>query len=68
MRCAEEAYLKEKTMRFLNIYGPGVAKDEEFCPNCHVLLDARDGYKVCTMCKYDTRQGARMQRVRLRRR
>ena len=55
-------------MRFLHIDGPGVAKDEEFCPNCHVLLDARDGYKVCVMCKYDTRQGVRQQRVRLRRR
>jgi hypothetical protein len=24
-------------MRFLAISGPGVAQDEDFCPNCHVL-------------------------------
>ncbi len=26
-------------MRFLKISGPGVANDEEFCPNCHVMLE-----------------------------
>jgi hypothetical protein len=54
-------------MRYLNIEGPGVATDEDFCPNCHVLLDERDGYKVCRLCRYDTRQGARRQRIRVRR-
>ena len=54
-------------MRFLNISGPGVMKDDAFCPNCHVLLDERDGYKVCHLCKYDTRQAARQRPMRLRR-
>jgi uncharacterized Zn finger protein (UPF0148 family) len=54
-------------MRFLKISGPGVAPDEDFCPNCHVLLDERDGYKVCPLCHYDTRQEARQQRTRRRR-
>jgi hypothetical protein len=34
-------------MRFLNISGPGIATDEDFCPNCHVLLDQHDGDKAC---------------------
>ena len=55
-------------MRFLNISGPGVMKDDDFCPNCHVLLDKGDGYKVCPLCHYDTRQGAQRQRVQRRRR
>jgi hypothetical protein len=54
-------------MRFLNISGPGVIPDETFCPNCHVLLDDLDGYKVCHLCHYDTRQPIRQQRVRRRR-
>jgi hypothetical protein len=54
-------------MRFLNISGPGVANDEEFCPNCRVFLDQWDGYKVCHLCWYDTRQGAQRQRIRVRR-
>jgi ribosomal protein S27AE len=54
-------------MRFLKISGPGVAPDEDFCPNCHVLLDERDDYKVCTLCQYDTRQETRPRRIRLRR-
>jgi len=54
-------------MRFLNISGPGVAQDEEFCPNCHVLMDERDNYKVCSLCQHDTRQGSRQRRIRLRR-
>ena len=45
-------------MRFLNISGPGVMKDDECCPNGHVLLDSRDGYKVCHVCDDNTRQGA----------
>jgi hypothetical protein len=55
-------------MRFLNISGPGVAQDEDFCPNCHVLMDNREEYKRCPLCKHDTRQEARQQRIRLRRR
>jgi hypothetical protein len=55
-------------MRFLNISGPGVAQDEDFCPNCHVLLDERHDYKTCPLCKYDTRQGVRQRRVQMRRR
>ncbi len=31
-------------MRFLNISGPAVTIDEEFCPHCFVRLDQRDGY------------------------
>jgi ribosomal protein S27AE len=55
-------------MRFLNISGPGVAQDEDFCPNCHVLLDERHDYKTCPLCKYDTRQGVRQRRVQMWRR
>ena len=54
-------------MRFLTISGPGVAQDEDFCPNCHVIMDERDGYKVCPLCQHDTRQGATQRRIRLRR-
>ena len=43
-------------MRFLNISGPGVANDDEFCPHCHVMLEEREGYKICGLCHYDTRQ------------
>jgi hypothetical protein len=50
-------------MRFLKISGPGVVHDEAFCPNCHVLLDAQEGYQVCHLCHYDTRQGARQRRI-----
>jgi hypothetical protein len=54
-------------MRFLNIDGPGIVNDEDFCPNCFVLLDAPEDCKVCRLCQYDTRQGVRRQRVRVRR-
>jgi hypothetical protein len=54
-------------MRFLNIDGPGIVKDGDFCPNCFVLLDECEGYKVCRLCQYETRQGIRRQRVRVRR-
>jgi hypothetical protein len=54
-------------MRVLNIDGPGIVKDEDFCPKCVVQLDAREDYKVCRLCQYDTRQGVRRQRVRVRR-
>jgi hypothetical protein len=55
-------------MRFLNISGPGVATDEdqEFCPNCHILLDERGGGKACPLCRYEASQ--RRQRGGLRRR
>lgn len=55
-------------MRFLTISGPGVMSDETFCPNCHVLLDDRDGYKVCQLCHYDTRQPTPQRRGRRQRR
>jgi hypothetical protein len=54
-------------MRFLNIDGPGIVKDEDFCPHCFVLLDEREGDKVCWLCQYETRQGVRRPRVRVRR-
>jgi ribosomal protein S27AE len=54
-------------MKFLKISGPGVAQDEDFCPNCHVLLDDRADYKVCSLCHYDTRQETRQRRIRIRR-
>jgi hypothetical protein len=50
-------------MRFLNISGPDVMKDEEFCPNCHVRMDERDGYKFRRLCYYDRRHKARMRRA-----
>jgi len=59
---------QENMMRFLNISGPGVATDEEFCPHCHVMLEERDGYQVCRLCHYDTRQQTGQRRIRLRRR
>jgi hypothetical protein len=55
-------------MRFLNIQGPGVATDEDFCPHCHMLLEERSDYKVCPLCRYDTRRLGPRQRVRVRRR
>lgn len=55
-------------MRFLNISGPGVAQDEDFCPNCHVLMDDREDYKVCPLCQHDTRHHTRLQHIRVRRR
>jgi uncharacterized paraquat-inducible protein A len=54
-------------MRFLTISGPGVAQDEDFCPNCHALLEDRDDYKVCPLCQHDTRKGHGQQRLRIRR-
>jgi hypothetical protein len=54
-------------MRFLTISGPGVAQDEDFCPNCHVIMDERDGYKVCPLCRHDIRPGGTQRRIRLRR-
>jgi hypothetical protein len=54
-------------MRVLNIDGPGLVQEEDFCPNCFVLLDEREGYKVCRLCPYETRQGIRRPRVRVRR-
>jgi len=54
-------------MRFLRISGPGVAQDEDFCPNCHVIMDERDSYKVCPLCQHDTRQGGTQRRIRFRR-
>jgi len=53
-------------MRFLNINGPGVVSDDEFYPQCHVLLEDRDGYKVCGLCHFDTRPQTGQRRVRLR--
>jgi hypothetical protein len=55
-------------MRFLNLSGPGIANDEEFCPHCHVMLEDRGGYQVCRLCHYDTRRSTRQRCIRLRRR
>jgi hypothetical protein len=55
-------------MRSLNISGPGVATDEEFCPHGQVRLEERDGYQVCRLCRSDIRQLTGQRRVRLRRR
>ena len=44
---------KESEMRFLNITGPGVATDGDFCPNCHVVLDQHDGHTACLLCRYE---------------
>jgi uncharacterized Zn finger protein (UPF0148 family) len=51
-------------MRFLNISGPGIATDEDFCPNCHVLLDQHDGVKACPLCRYEARQFGQRRRLR----
>ena len=50
-------------MRFLNISGPGVATDEDFCPNCYALLDQRDGGKACPLCRYEARQHGQRRRL-----
>lgn len=55
-------------MRFLNISGPGVARDEDYCPNCHVLLDDRADYKACPLCKHETRRGGQQRRVQVQQR
>jgi hypothetical protein len=62
------ATAQETIMRFLTISGPGVANDDEFCPYCQVMLEDREGYKVCRLCHYDTRQSAGQRRIRIRRR
>lgn len=49
-------------MRLLTIDGPGLVQDEDVCPTCFVLLNEREGDKVCRLCQYDTRQGIRRQR------
>jgi hypothetical protein len=54
-------------MRFLNISGPGVARDEDYCPNCHMLLDDRADYKACPLCKHETRRGGQQRRVQVQR-
>jgi ribosomal protein S27AE len=54
-------------MRFLSISGPGVATDEEFCPNCHVKLDQHEHGKACPLCHYEVRQLGQAQRLRRRR-
>ncbi len=51
-------------MRFLNISGPGVATDADFCPNCQALLDQSDDYKTCPLCRYQTNQHNQRRRIR----
>jgi hypothetical protein len=41
-------------LRFLNIFRAGVMKDDERCPNAHVLIDEGEGYKICYLCYYGT--------------
>jgi hypothetical protein len=55
-------------MRFLNLTGPGVATDVDFCPNCHVLLDQYGDDKVCPLCRYEARPPGRQRRIRRQRR
>jgi hypothetical protein len=55
-------------MRFLNISGPGIATDDDLCPHCHVLLEERDDYKACPLCRYDARQHGQQRRIRRQRR
>jgi hypothetical protein len=55
-------------MRFLKIHGPGVATDEDFCPNCQVLLEERNDVKMCPLCRYDTSRVGAQRRIRMRRR
>jgi ribosomal protein S27AE len=59
---------QETIMRFLQISGPGVENDKEFCPHCQVRLEDREDYRVCRLCHYDTRQNAGQRRIRVRRR
>ena len=54
-------------MRFLSISGPGVATDEEFCPNCHVQLDQHDNGRACPLCHYQDQARQLGQPRRLRR-
>jgi ribosomal protein S27AE len=51
-------------MRFLKISGPGVATDEDFCPNCHILLDQSDDHKTCPLCRYHPNQHRQRRRMR----
>jgi hypothetical protein len=53
-------------MRFLNISGPGVATDDEYCPHCHVRLEYWDSYQVCSLCHFDSRQQTAQPRLGLR--
>ena len=41
-------------MRFLKISGPGTANDEECCPNCHAMLEAREAITraVCVAMRH----------------
>ena len=55
---------QESVMRFLTISGSGVAADEDFCPNCHVLLDQHDGDKACPLCRDEARQHGPRRRLR----
>jgi hypothetical protein len=55
-------------MRFLNISGPGVETDDEFCPRCQVLLEDQNGSKVCRLCRHDTPQQTGQRCIRRRRR
>ncbi len=59
---------QESVMRFLNISGPGVATDEDFCPHCHVLLDQYDGDKACPLCRYEASQHGQRRRLRRKQR
>jgi uncharacterized paraquat-inducible protein A len=51
-------------MRFLAISGPGIATDEDFCPNCHALLDQSDDQKTCPLCRYHTSQYRQQRRMK----
>ena len=52
---------------FLTIAGPGIVQDEDGCPHGFVRLEEREGDKVCRVRPYETHQGVRGERVRVRR-
>jgi hypothetical protein len=64
---SDRARQQETARRVLTIDGPGIVQDEEIRPHGFVRLEEREGDKVCRVGPYETRQGVRRPRVRLRR-
>jgi hypothetical protein len=63
----DRARQQEHARRVLTIDGPGIGPDDDGGPQCVVRLDAREGDKGCRVCPYETRQGVRRPRGRVRR-